>query len=211
MPPLSSMEVSVNETLKQNKPIDEPSDVNVQTAFNLTVKAVNYAKAELEAMFAVAFSVKKNKNSDKNKQSSLLPSPSSSSSSSSSPPPTHLVPLETSAAIKSDCDTCHGPDAKMKAYIYISSGQVGVVWHNVLMFALLHTVYVYAFYLLIANKLWHTWFFRKYPNSCACSWCNCVHNIYRTDGRFLRHNGPFLKLISVGPISHCKLCSRAPT
>ena len=43
-------------------------------------------------------------------------------------------------------------------YIYNTSGQT-IVWRNVFLFFALHIIYLYSYYVCLANKCWYTWIF----------------------------------------------------
>lgn len=53
-------------------------------------------------------------------------------------------------------------------YYYVDQRKYGIVWRNVILFALLHCVYLYGFYAMFTYKRWNTWFFRECAGSCSC-------------------------------------------
>ena len=46
-------------------------------------------------------------------------------------------------------------------YLYNTRGSE-IVWRNVLLFFILHTVYIFGYYVCFANKCWYTWIFSKF-------------------------------------------------
>lgn len=48
-------------------------------------------------------------------------------------------------------------------YIYIDDTKFGLVWPNIMMFAILHVYYAYALFKIILNMstIYQTWFFRE--------------------------------------------------
>jgi len=46
-------------------------------------------------------------------------------------------------------------------YIYTTVGS-GIVLRNVLLFLILHLIYIYSYYVCFVNKCWYTWIFSEY-------------------------------------------------
>ena len=59
------------------------------------------------------------------------------------------------------------PERKHVRYIYIDDTKFGLVWPNIIMFAVLHVYYAYALVELIFNvsTIYRTWFFRELKNN----------------------------------------------
>lgn len=47
-------------------------------------------------------------------------------------------------------------------YYYVNYNWPGFVWRNAIIFAILHMLYLYGFYLSLARISWINWFFGKF-------------------------------------------------
>lgn len=52
-----------------------------------------------------------------------------------------------------------GPGTQVR-FIYDTHGSP-IVWRNIILFAILHSIYVYSFYVCLVYKCWYTWIFSK--------------------------------------------------
>lgn len=50
-------------------------------------------------------------------------------------------------------------------YYYVNYDYPGLVWRNAIIFTILHILYVYGFYLSLAQTSWSSWLFSKYNNN----------------------------------------------
>lgn len=50
---------------------------------------------------------------------------------------------------------------KYVSYYYVNYDYPGLVWRNAVIFSVLHLLYVYGFYLSVAQTSWSSWLFSK--------------------------------------------------